>query len=282
MITTSGKLGKNVMAAEWTMQISYQPMLIAVFVHENTATLKNMCETKEFGVNVASDMQTTLVNVAGGYSRHEIDKLNIRNSFKFIKSNYIKSPMIDGCIINAECKLVAMKKFGDHTMIVGKVVSIKHDETRKPLIYHTGRYYQIGSMIEQLRQTIQVNDEIFEQFSIASHGKFVLKCVGVIIRTGKKILVSNHTSKDKYMTIPYLIPHRGVDYYNEITKYLKKIRLNAMLNHDPILKRIIIKNKKKLQRINFVLFEGKLHAHVNTNLHWKNIKSDLLLKSIVN
>lgn len=282
MITTSGKLGKNAMAAEWTMQISYQPMLIAVFVHESTATFKNIRETKEFGVNVASDMQTTLVNVAGGYSRHEIDKLNIRNSFKFIKSNYIKSPIIDGCIINAECKLVAMKKFGDHTMIVGRVVSIKHDETRKPLIYHAGRYYQIGSMIEQFRQTIPVNNEIFEQFSIDSHGKFVLKCVGVIIRTGKKILVSNHTPKNKYMTIPYAVPNRGADYYDEITKYLKKTKLNVILKREPILKRMIIKNKKRLQRINFVLFEGNLRSYTNKNLHWKSIQSDLILKSIIN
>lgn len=281
MITSDGKLGKNVMAAEWTMQISYDPMLIAVFVHESAATFKNIRETKEFGVNVASDKQTSLVNIAGGYSKTEIDKLDIKNSFNLIKSNHIKPPMIDGCIVNAECKLVTMKKLGDHTMIVGKVVSIKHDATKKPLIYHTGRYYQIGTMIEPFRQILKVNDKTFEWFSSESGEKFVLKCVGAIIRSGKKIVVSSRSSdKNAYETIPYVIPNRGTDYYDAIITYLKKSGLNITLKQKPILKRIIIKNKKKFQRINFVLFEGRLRS--NTHVKLKNVKSDIILESIVN
>ena len=73
MITSTGPLGHNVMAAEWTMQISYDPLLIAVFVHQSAATFKNIKKTKEFGVNVATDEQTSLVNIAGGYSRSEIE-----------------------------------------------------------------------------------------------------------------------------------------------------------------------------------------------------------------
>lgn len=282
MITSTGILGKNIMAAEWTMQISYEPMLIAVFVHGSSATLKNIRQTKEFGVNVASDDQTLLVNIAGGYSGTEIDKLNIKDSFKLVKSKHIKSPMIAGCIINAECRLMTMKTLGDHTMIVGKVLSIKHDETKKPLIYHTGRYYRIGPIIEPFRQIVHVNNETFEWFSSESHGRFVLKCVGVVIRSGKKILVSNHISDKKiHETIPYIIPNRGSNYYNEITKHLKKSKMNVILDHKPLLKRLVIKNKKKLQRINFVLFEGKLRSKKN-DLRWKDAKSDLMLKSITN
>ena len=33
LITSNGSQGQNVMAAEWTMQVSYEPMLIAVFIH---------------------------------------------------------------------------------------------------------------------------------------------------------------------------------------------------------------------------------------------------------
>lgn len=282
MITSTGILGKNIMAAEWTMQISYEPMLIAVFVHGSSVTLKNIRQTKEFGVNVASDDQTLLVNIAGGYSGTEIDKLNIKDSFKLVKSKRIKSPMIAGCIINAECRLMTMKTLGDHTMIVGKVLSIKHDETKKPLIYHTGRYYRIGPIIEPFRQLVHVNNETFEWFSSESHGRFVLKCVGAVIRSGKKILVSNHISDKKiHETIPYIIPNRGSNYYNEITKHLKKSKMNAILDHKPLLKRLVIKNKKKLQRINFVLFEGKLRSK-KFDLRWKDAKSDLMLKSITN
>jgi flavin reductase (DIM6/NTAB) family NADH-FMN oxidoreductase RutF len=42
MITSTGPLRDNVMAAEWTMQISYDPLLIAVFIHPDAATFKNI------------------------------------------------------------------------------------------------------------------------------------------------------------------------------------------------------------------------------------------------
>ena len=198
MITSIGSLGRNVMAAEWTMQISYDPLLVAVFIHDGASTLKNIRETKEFGVNVASDQQTPLVNIAGGYSRTEIDKLKIKNTFKFLKSKHIKSPIIADCIVNAECKLVTTKKLGDHIMVVGKVVTMRHDETKKPLVYHTGRYYQIGSLIDPLRQEVKVNKSTFEWFSNESQGKFVLKCVGAVIKSGRRILVLNQIkNKDR-------------------------------------------------------------------------------------
>ncbi len=282
MITSTGSLGKNVMAAEWTMQISYEPFLVAVFVHQSAATFKNIKETNEFGVNVASDEQTSLVNIAGGYSRRELDKLRIKNSFQFLKSQFIKAPMIAGCIVNAECKLVTMKKLGDHTMIVGKIIYIKHDETKKPLIYHTGRYYKIGSIIEPFRQTIKVDKEAFSWFSSESNGKFVLKCVGALIKSSNKILVLSRTTKDNsYNTIPYITPKRGTNYVTFIQNHLTKLRLKVKLNQTPIMKRLVLQNQKKIQRINFVLFVGNLKSDPSAQCRWKSIKSDPVLQAIV-
>ena len=128
MITSIGVNGPNIMTAEWTMQISYQPVLIAVFIHKGSETLKNIEKTKEFGVNVASQEQTSEVSVAGGYSGTELDKLKIKNIFKISKPRKIKTPMIAGCIINAECRLVKKEQFGDHFMVVGRIIHIRHDD----------------------------------------------------------------------------------------------------------------------------------------------------------
>jgi flavin reductase (DIM6/NTAB) family NADH-FMN oxidoreductase RutF len=57
MITSRGSNGPNIMTAEWVMQISYQPVLIGVFIHEGSQTLKNIEKSKEFGINVASQEQ---------------------------------------------------------------------------------------------------------------------------------------------------------------------------------------------------------------------------------
>lgn len=283
LITSSGSLGQNVMAAEWTMQISYAPLLIAVFIHESAATFRNIKESKEFGVNVASDDQASLVNIAGGYSRFEIDKLKIKNSFSFIRSRHIKAPMIAGCIVNAECKLLAMKKLGDHTMFVGRVIAIKHDKTKRPLIYHAGKYYKIGSVMPPIRETIHLKSKEFNSFLTEAKGRFVLKCVGAIIKSDEKILVlQNLVKKTQYHTIPYVVADRGSNHKKAIEGYLKKLGLKVVLKEYPVVKRLTLKNGKKSQRVNFVLFEGNLKGKLSTQVNWKAIKSDPLLRAIVN
>ena len=282
LITSSGPHGQNVMAAEWTMQISYEPMLIAIFIHEGNATFKNIKQTREFGINVSSEEQTMAVNIAGGYSRKEIDKLKINDAFDTIPSKKINAFMIAGCTINAECKLVTMKKLGDHTMIVGRAVAISYDESKKPLIYHTGRYFRLGPIIESFRKTINVDKTTINWFSIESDGRFVLKCVGLIIKSDNKILILKHTTKNNsYMTIPFVVPKRGMAYTKVLDSYLKKIGLRVTINKVPTLKRLIIKNKKKILRINFVLFEGRLKSGTK-NYRWKPVLSNSLLHELTN
>ncbi|MBI3639805.1 MAG: flavin reductase family protein [Thaumarchaeota archaeon] len=280
LVTSSGPHGQNVMAAEWTMQISYKPMLIAVFIHEGSATFENIKKTKEFGINVSSEGQTMAVNIAGGYSRREIDKLKVKGFFEFLSSRKIKSPMIAGCIVNVECKLVTMKKLGDHTMVVGRAVTISYDETKKPLIYHSGRYFRIGSIIVPFRKVVNVDTVTFNWFSIQAKNKFVLKCVGLIIKSNNKILVLKQTKNTPYLTIPFTVPKRGTKYSKILDFYLKKSGLST-INDTPILKRLTLKNKKKIQRINFVLFEGRIKSNIK-NHTWKFSKLNPLLHALSN
>ena len=102
LITSSSPHGQNVMAAEWTMQISYEPMLIAIFIHEGNATFKNIKQTREFGINVSSEEQTMAVNIAGGYSRKEIDKLKIKDAFDTIPS---KNKLSHDCRVYYKCRM---------------------------------------------------------------------------------------------------------------------------------------------------------------------------------
>jgi len=283
MITSTGPLRDNIMAAEWTMQISYDPLLIAVFIHPDAATFKNIKKTKEFGVNVAADEQTSLINISGGYSRTEIDKLKVRNSFGLLKPRYIKAPLIAGCIINAECKLLTMKKLGDHTMVIGKVIAVRYDKTKTPLVYHTGKYHRIGSVIEPFRQVVRVNKMTFEWFLAQADGRFVLKCVGALIKSGKRILTSNYTTKNgSYTTIPYTVPKRRSDHAKALQVYLKQSGIRVELKHTPIIKRLVVKNKSRVQRINFILFEGKLRTEFVDQAKWESVRTDALLQAITN
>ncbi|MDE1726776.1 MAG: flavin reductase family protein [Thaumarchaeota archaeon] len=278
-ITSYGPNGQNVMAAEWTMQISYEPMLIAVFIHEGSSTLENIRKTKQFGINVASEKQATLISIAGGYSRKEIDKLSINNSFQLLKSKKTKIPLIANCLINAECDLTMIKKIGDHIMVVGKVVSIRYNDTEKPLVYHRNRYFSIGPSIEPARDKIIINKNIFDSFLVPNKNKFILKCVGVLIRTKNKILILENTTQKSVLNIPYIQPKKGQNNKTALEKYLQSIKLDITLKNKPTLKRLIVKNKDGIQRINFVLFEGKLE-NKSGFFSWQTIKTDSFLKSL--
>ena len=280
LITSYGQQGKNVMAAEWTMQISYNPLLIAVFIHKGSSTLDNIKSTKKFGINLASDKQSTLVSIAGGYSRKEIDKLKVYDLFKITESRKTRLPMICGCVINAECKLVTIKKIGDHDMVVGEVVSIKHDERKKPLVYHRNRYFQIGPMIKPIRHEVTIRKEVFDIFSLQNQNKFILKCVGVLVRSKNKILIFDNNGKNFAKTIPYTYPKKNTDNKKELEHYLKNMKMDIVLKGNPKIKRLIMKYNGNSQRINFVLFEGIL-KNKSGPFDWESFDADPFLKSLV-
>ncbi|MFI5416278.1 MAG: flavin reductase family protein [Nitrososphaerales archaeon] len=279
MITSRGNNGPDVMAAEWVMQISYHPVLIGAFIHEGSQTLKNIERTKEFGINVASQDQTTGVNIAGGYSGTELDKLKIKSIFKLIKPQKIKTPLIADCTINAECKLVKKQKLGDHVMIVGKVVNIRHDDSKRPLMYHKGRYFGLGSAIEQDRVKVNVHKDMLEFFKNIAREKFVVKCVGVVVESKKKILVIQG-SKTALEMIPFSIPSPGINQRDHLIKFLKHMKLELRVEDIPIMKRLILKNGKNIQRVNFVLFKGTIQKSAKIT-KWKSPTDNSLISSLI-
>lgn len=277
MITSQGPKGPNIMTAEWVMQVSYHPVLIAVFIHKESETLRNIEKTKEFGVNVASQEQTAEVSVAGGYSGIEVDKMKMKNIFKTTKPRKIKTPLIVGCTINAECRLVKKEKLGDHFMIVGKVIDIRHDDSKSPLMYHKGRYFRLDSAIEPDRKEVKVSKDMLDFFKNTSQGKFVIKCVGAIVKSEKKIMVIQKIGSIE--TIPFSIPPASKNQRDHLIKFLNQSKLELQVDMKPIMKRIILKNGKNVQRINFVLFKGKIKKE-NQRTKWKLISDDSLISAL--
>ncbi len=137
LITTNGPRGPNVMAAEWTFNVSYRPFLIAVCVSPNDATHDIIDECREFGVNLASQAQIDLVALAGHFSKQNTDKLTCAR-FETYPGTVIGAPMIKGSLLNAECRLVNRVDLGDHTLFVGEVVAFSVDGSKDPLVYHLG------------------------------------------------------------------------------------------------------------------------------------------------
>jgi flavin reductase (DIM6/NTAB) family NADH-FMN oxidoreductase RutF len=151
LLTSDGPHGPNVMAAEWTHHVSYQPGLIMITIHHEDATAQNIDKTKEFGVNLASQDQNWVASIAGGSHGQKVNKVAILKELgvQFYKAKKIKAPMIKGAALNVECKLLKTVELGDHVGYVGEALEVSADETKRPIVYHGGKYWQFGLQIQK-------------------------------------------------------------------------------------------------------------------------------------
>jgi flavin reductase (DIM6/NTAB) family NADH-FMN oxidoreductase RutF len=281
LITTKGsKHGQNVMAAEWTMHIAYEPMLIAIFVHDSP-TYWNIEETRVFGVNLASEDQAELVNIAGGYSGIEIEKLAIPRTFSTYGAKHIDVPMIKGCSLNAECKVTKIEKIGDHIMVVGEALSAKFDEKKFPLIYTRGNYRKLSrSKIPSGRKAVRVTGAQMSQFKKMSAGQFVLKAAAAIIRKDNKVLLQKFGNS---WILPVVVVGRGAEYKETLAQNLHSIGISAYIDKINRIARMILKTGETELRVNFVVFDCKVKVIEGSDVAWfvrlpKNVVLRILLE----
>jgi flavin reductase (DIM6/NTAB) family NADH-FMN oxidoreductase RutF len=265
LITTKGGKGRNVMAAEWTMHVSYEPMLIAVFVHDSP-TYRNMQETNVFGVNIASDKQAELVNISGGYSGTEIDKLGIPGTFETYDGKHIDVPLIKGCVLNAECRVTSIEKVGDHIMVVGEALSAKFDEKKFPLIYTRGNYRKLSrSKIPSGRKVVRVTPDQMSQFKEMSGGQFALKAAAAIIRKDNGLLLQRFAG---WWALPMIAVRKGANYKDALEKHLSSVGTAAAVWGIRGISRVTLKSGKTELRANFITFDCNIESLVGSDAAW--------------
>ncbi len=154
LITSKGDNSDNIMSAEWTHHISYSPGLIAVSIGHGKITAKNIIGTKFFGVSLASEDQNILASNAGNYHGEHVDKITALKElgFSFTRGKETGVYLIDGAVLQMECKLVNTVNSGDHTLFIGEVVSVKHLGDKRPLIMHGGKFWKFGEQIHKLAE----------------------------------------------------------------------------------------------------------------------------------
>lgn len=254
LITTTGTRGPNVMAAEWTMQISYDPMLVAVFVHRSP-TYRNLLEKRAFGVNIASDDQAELVNLAGGYSAKELDKLSIPGAFSTCPGT-TGIPMVKGCALNAECRVTRIHRVGDHIMVVGRVVGARYDEEKFPLIYTRGNYRRISrSKLPSGRARVRLASQQMAHFEKIASGQFVLKSAMCFTRHGGKVLLQKFGNG---WILPFVAVKRGDNYAQVLKRHLASIGIGVKVGKIARLSRMTLTDGNSSVRANFVVFQCRV------------------------
>ena len=227
--------------------VAYDPMLIAIFIHDSP-TYWNIEETKVFGVNMASDEQSHLVNIAGGYSGTEIQKLNIPNTFETYPAKQINVLMINNCTLNAECKAITIQKIADHIMVVGEIIDAKFDDKKSPLIYTRGNYRKIASAkIAIGRKSIKINHNDLIEFKKISKGSFTLKAAVAVIHHRDKLLMVNEKSFDKHWMLPFVNVERRSNFVSTLQKYLDSIGIIAEVRNIIGIERLMLTNSSNIK-----------------------------------
>ena len=151
LVTSNGPFGDNIMACEFTHHVSYSPGLVAVCIGHNKATLENIRQSKEFGISLAAADQSVLTSIAGGNSGRNVDKIAALKDLgvKLYKAKRINTLMIEGAVLNLECKLFKEIPLGDHVMLVGEVIEASIDKNKDILAYHKLKYWNVGKQIEK-------------------------------------------------------------------------------------------------------------------------------------
>ena len=138
----------NVMSAEWSIRVSIDPFLMAVFVGYQRGTYDIIKNSGEYGLSYCSDQQGHLAHIAGNYSVRDHDKFGMAD-FRTFRAKYIRAPLIEGSISNFECRVVDEFKVGDHAAFIGEVLTGYYDDEKKPLVFHGGHFSSIGDRLSR-------------------------------------------------------------------------------------------------------------------------------------
>lgn len=150
LIVTVDREGKpNVATFSFIMPISFEPKYVAVSVSPRRYTFENIRGTREFTLNMLEQDWREKAEICGTHSGRDTDKFALAR-LETAPSSRVKPPRIRECPVQLECKVVDMKEYGDHYLVVGRVVA-EHVEKEefKPLLHITGEIYASAIPWEQ-------------------------------------------------------------------------------------------------------------------------------------
>ena len=122
---------RNAFTAAWVMQVSFDPLLLALSINPQHSSYKLLKEGGAFSVNVLKKGQLELAAHYGRPSGRE-NKL----AFTEWATGFFGAPLLIESLAWFECQVVAEYPAGDHVLVLGKVINGKLlDSKAEPMAY---------------------------------------------------------------------------------------------------------------------------------------------------
>lgn len=134
----------NGMMADWVMQVSFNPRLLAVSFENNSHTLANVRERPHFTVNLLSQdvesMEFARVFAqpfsgakVSGRKGDEATKVHYKLDGLAHRLTLNGCPVLEAAMAWVECEAEQFLPVGDHTLVVGRVLDGRVEREAEPL-----------------------------------------------------------------------------------------------------------------------------------------------------
>jgi flavin reductase len=147
VVTVGGETPHGMTANSFT-SVSLDPPLVLVCVGRNAVVHQILSATGTFGVSVLAGHQETA-------ARHFADRLRPLGSAQFDAvdwqpGRHTSAPLVTGALARFECELWNTYDGGDHSIFVGKVVSLERSIDQDGLLFFQGRFREITPQRQEL------------------------------------------------------------------------------------------------------------------------------------
>ena len=135
VVTTASETGPRGLTVSSFTSVSLDPPLVLVSIAKSSALHDIMRSSKSFAVNFLADDQKSVSDRFAG-------RTNAKDRFEGIGFTEGKtgSPIIKGVRAAIDCNQWKTFDGGDHTLIVGEVVSAANFGSKRPLVYYSQQY----------------------------------------------------------------------------------------------------------------------------------------------
>jgi len=133
--TTNGPSGATGLTVSSFTSVSLDPPLILISLAKGSAMHDLFREAKAYAINFLADDQKSVSDRFAG-------RTNAKDRFEGLKftKGVTGSPIIEGARVAIECKAWRVYEGGDHSILVGEVVSAKTFNSKRPLVYYSQQY----------------------------------------------------------------------------------------------------------------------------------------------
>ncbi|MBM7616387.1 flavin reductase family protein [Alkaliphilus hydrothermalis] len=158
MVSCNNNKGENnIITIAWVGIVSSQPPMLSIAIRPERHSFDMIKETMEFVVNLPDEKLLYENDFCGVKSGKEVNKFETLR-LTAMQGEQVKSPIIQECPLNLECKVKEIVPLGSHHLFLAEIVNIQVNEEYvkeeqvdlqdcRLFTYLKGTYYGLGDVL---------------------------------------------------------------------------------------------------------------------------------------